>query len=114
MLISLALKSPKSMLQDLSLREVFRSEIYRRITKISLCCGILSSLIWQDTIERASAIIPYRVILTSRTRNVGSVSQTIFRALDKMAAGSGLGTGLGLARLNSGTRLFRIIQMAAT
>ena len=23
------------------------------ITKISLCCGILSSLIWQDTIERA-------------------------------------------------------------
>ena len=28
----------------------------------------------------------------SRTRNVGSVSQTIFRALDKMAAGSGLGT----------------------
>ena len=25
----------------------------KRITKISLCCGILSSLIWQDTIERA-------------------------------------------------------------
>ena len=23
------------------------------ITKISLCCGILSSIIWQDTIERA-------------------------------------------------------------
>ena len=41
-----------------------------------------------------SAIIPYRVIMTSRTRNVGSVSQTIFRALDKMAAGSGLGTRL--------------------
>ena len=25
----------------------------KRITKISLCCGILSSLIWQDTIELA-------------------------------------------------------------
>ena len=32
--------------------------------------------------------------MTSRTRNVGSVSQTIFRALDKMAVGSGLGTRL--------------------
>ena len=64
------------------------------ITKISLCCGILSSLIWQDTIERAVGHYTVSRDMTSRTRNVGSVSQTIFRALDKMAAGSGLGTRL--------------------
>ena len=61
------------------------------ITKISLCCGILSSLVWQDTIERSVGHCTVSRDMTSRTRNVGSVSQTIFRALDKMAAGSGLG-----------------------
>ena len=40
--------------------------------------------------------------MTSRTRNVGSVSQTIFRALDKMAVGSGLGTRLRACWVLSG------------
>jgi len=47
---------------------------------------------------RVAKLRKYRVIMTSRTRNVGSVSQTIFRALDKMAAGSGLGTRLTSSR----------------
>ena len=119
------------------------------ITKISLCCGILSSLIWQDTIDRAvghytvsrdydvtdqecglsfpdhlprprqdggrkwAGTSPARLGPTyneapgagRKTLYVGpkqaglagdetTVSQTIFRALDKMAAGSGLGTRL--------------------
>ena len=60
------------------------------ITKISLCCGILSSLIWQDTIERA--VGHYTVSRDYDVTDQGSISQTIFRALDKMAAGSGLET----------------------
>ena len=67
------------------------------ITKISQCCGILSSLIWQDTIERAVGHYTVSRDYDVTDQECGSVSQTIFRALDKMAAGSGLGTTLGFA-----------------
>ena len=39
---------------------------------------------------------------------MGSVSQTIFRALDKMAAGSGLGTRLGIDSIRLGIDSIRL------